>query len=137
MNNPSNLPTPYKVSVEELLSIHEETSQKCLEVMRRKNSDYTGGDSVDDPFANFNMSSAFGIDPVMGVLLRIGDKMRRIQSFASDGALRVSGETVNDACEDIVNYAILIKAMLVERTRNAATTTVDTVADDSCWYPPK
>jgi hypothetical protein len=117
MSSHSTRTTSDKVSVEELLQIHEETSQKCREVMRRKNSDYTGGDSVDDPFANFNMSSAFGIDPVIGILLRIGDKMRRIQSFAADGALRVSGETVNDACEDIVNYAILIKAMFVERAR--------------------
>lgn len=109
-----------KIGVAELLDIHQKTTDICREVMRKKNSDYTGGTSVDDPFANFNMSTAFGIDPILGILLRIGDKMRRIQSFANDGGLRVTGETVHDACEDIVNYAILIKAMCIERAREAA-----------------
>lgn len=109
-----------KMTVAELLELHEETTDKCRAIMRKKNSDYTGGSGVDDPFANFNMSSSFGIDPILGILLRVGDKMRRIQSFANDGGLRVTGETVFDACEDIVNYAILIKAMCVERARLAA-----------------
>ena len=99
------------MNTEELLALHEDTSAKCREIMRRKNNDYTGGQGVDDPFANFNMSSAFGVHPALGVVLRIGDKLQRIRSFANDGALQVSGETIDDACEDIVNYAIIIKGI--------------------------
>jgi hypothetical protein len=128
-----------KMTVAELLDVHEETTKKCREVMRQKNSDYTGGSGVDDPFANFNMSSSFGIDPIVGILLRIGDKMRRIQSFANDGGLRVTGETVHDACEDIVNYAILIKGMCIERSREAASrvTYGDTVVVNPLSKPAK
>lgn len=99
------------MNTEELLALHEDTSAKCRDIMRRKNNDYTGGQGTDDPFANFNMSSAFGVHPALGVVLRIGDKLQRIRSFANDGALQVSGETIDDACEDIVNYAIIIKGI--------------------------
>lgn len=125
MNTLNKTPRTGKVGVAELLEIHERTSEICRAVMRQKNSDYTGGTSKDDPFANFNMSSAFGVPPIIGILLRIGDKMRRIQSFANDGTLRVAGESVFDACEDIVNYAILIKAMCVEQSREAGRMTAD------------
>jgi hypothetical protein len=42
------------------------------------------------------------------------DKIQRIQSFTNDRKLEVPNESVYDACEDIINYAILAKAMLTE-----------------------
>lgn len=98
----------------ELKKIHEDTCQKCLDVMVKKNSDYTGGTTSKDVFANFRSADVLGIHPVQGVLLRIMDKIQRIRSFTNDGSLKVESETVYDACEDIVNYAILAKAMLIE-----------------------
>tara|TARA_R100001377_G_scaffold54070_1_gene31860 strand:- start:459 stop:848 length:390 start_codon:yes stop_codon:yes gene_type:complete len=82
--------------------------------MEQKNSDYTGGKSSTDPFANFNASSILDIHPVQGLLLRVIDKIQRIRSFTNDKELKVSNESVEDACDDIVNYAILAKAMLME-----------------------
>jgi|TARA_B110000305_G_scaffold96690_1_gene109024 hypothetical protein len=82
--------------------------------MEQKNSDYTGGKSSTDPFANFNASSILGIHPVQGLLLRVIDKIQRIRSFTNDKELKVANESVEDACDDIVNYAILAKAMLME-----------------------
>ena len=83
--------------------------------MRQKNNDYTGGEKATDPFANFNAASVLGIDPVQGLLLRVIDKIQRIRSFTNDKELKVSNESVEDACDDIVNYAILAKAMLMEQ----------------------
>jgi hypothetical protein len=114
-------PKSHKITTEELLALHQATSAECYSTMKAKNSDYTGGSGVDDPFANFNMAAAMGVDPVIGILLRMGDKMQRIRSFVNDGGLKVKNETVYDACEDIVNYAILIKAMCVEKAREVAT----------------
>ena len=121
------------MNTEDLLTLHQETSAKCLAIMRRKNSDYTGGQGVDDPFANFNMASAFGIHPALGVVLRIGDKLQRIRSFANDGALQVTGETIDDACEDIVNYAIILKAMF---RAQAAQYSSSVLADNDEWSEP-
>ncbi|MDB4755103.1 DUF1599 domain-containing protein [Akkermansiaceae bacterium] len=98
----------------ELLQLHDDTCNACKEIMKQKNSDYTGGKSSTDPFANFNASSILDIHPVQGLLLRVIDKIQRIRSFTNDKELKVTNESVEDACDDIVNYAILAKAMLME-----------------------
>ena len=72
----------------ELLQLHDDTCNACKAIMKQKNSDYTGGKGATDVFANFNASN--------------------------DKELSVPNETVEDACDDIVNYAILAKAMLME-----------------------
>lgn len=85
--------------------------------MAKKNSDYTGGSQATDIFANFNSSKILNIHPVQGLLLRLIDKVQRIRSFTNDKKLSVPDESVDDACEDIVNYAILAKAMLIEERK--------------------
>ena len=102
------------MTTEDLLELHEETCDKCRVIMQKKNSDYTGGSGATDPFANFNASKILDIHPVQGLLLRVIDKIKRIYSFTNDSELSVPNETVEDACDDIVNYAILAKAMLLE-----------------------
>ena len=100
--------TPY----DRLIITHHETCKTCLDILQKKNADYCGGSG--DPYANFRMSEMFGVHPARGILLRMGDKMQRIQSFVHTGTLAVKEESVFDACEDIVNYAILLKGMLSE-----------------------
>lgn len=95
---------------QELFDLHRETCASCLETMMQKNADYCGGTS--DPFANFKVTEIFGIHPVIGILLRLTDKLQRIRSFVANGTCAVKTESVEDACDDIVNYAILIKAIL-------------------------
>ena len=90
------------MTAKELLQLHDETCKTCRVIMEKKNSDYTGGRGATDPFANFNASKILNIHPVQGLLLRVIDKIQRIRSF------------VEDACDDIVNYAILAKAMLMQ-----------------------
>ena len=82
--------------------------------MEAKNNDYAGGKDASDPFANFKMAASIGVHPVTGLLLRMMDKVQRIRTFTADGGLAVSGESVDDACDDIVNYAILCKGLLRE-----------------------
>jgi hypothetical protein len=103
------------MTTEELLELHEKTCETCRDIMRQKNNHYTGGKTSQDPFANFNAASVLGIDPVQGLLLRVIDKIQRIRSFTNDKELKVANESVEDACDDIVNYAILAKAMLKEQ----------------------
>ena len=105
------------MNTEQLLNLHDETCSKCKEIMKKKNSGYTGGKNATDVFANFNSSVILDIHPVQGLLLRLIDKIQRIRSFTNDKQLQVSNESVEDACEDIVNYAILAKAMLIEERK--------------------
>jgi len=101
---------------DQLLDLHKDTCERCREVMKRKNRDYAG-ESGGDPFANFRTAEAFGVDPAKGILIRMLDKMRRVQSFVERGDLNVKGEPVEDACDDLVNYAILLKGELSDRDR--------------------
>lgn len=103
------------MNIKQLEKLHKETSQKCLEIMLKKNSDYTGGEKSEDIFANFRTSEILGVNPVIGIMLRVMDKIQRIRSFTEDGQLKVQEESVDDACEDVVNYMILAKAMLKEQ----------------------
>jgi hypothetical protein len=97
---------------EQLFQLHQSTCGQALETMKRKNHDYTAGSS---PFANFNGSSFLGIDPIIGILMRIMDKFMRIRTFVQVGTLLVKGESVDDAIEDSINYLILAKGMIIER----------------------
>ena len=106
-----------EMTSKELLKLHDETCKTCRVIMEKKNSDYTGGRGATDPFANFNASKILNIHPVQGLLLRVIDKIQRIRSFTNDRKLSVPNETVEDACDDIVNYAILAKAMLMEERK--------------------
>ena len=102
------------MTITQLLELHDETCNKCKEIMGKKNSDYTGGKKAKDIFANFKASKVLDVHPVKGILMRMMDKIQRIQSFTNDNELQVPNESVYDACEDIINYAILAKAMLKE-----------------------
>lgn len=99
---------------EQLFALHDATTKKCKAIMEAKNNDYSGGEKAEDALANFKQSRSLGLHPVMGLLLRMQDKMMRVRSFVSDGKLKVSGESVEDAFDDMINYAILGKALLIE-----------------------
>lgn len=101
-----------KHTVGQLLELHQETCDGCRATMTAKNADYCGGSG--DPYANFRITEVFGIHPVMGVVIRITDKLQRIRAFVTNGELAVKTESFVDACDDIVNYAILIKGLLLE-----------------------
>lgn len=106
----------YSMPLEELLQIHENTCASGRATMINKNFDYTNGSA--GVFDNFKGATYLGIHPVMGIMLRVQDKMKRIQTFVSQGKLAVEGEGVFDAIEDTINYMILIKGIIVEEEKN-------------------
>jgi hypothetical protein len=73
--------------------------------------------SCDNPFANFDGSSEFGIDPLLGLSLRMQDKFQRIKSFCRDGELAVNekGDTVRDIYRDLIGYSLIALGMLERR----------------------
>ena len=89
----------------------KELYEKARSIMEAKNHDYRGGSG--DPYSNFRGSIIYGIDPVIGVLLRIQDKTKRIETFAKKGDLLVKGESIDDALIDIINYCALIRGIIM------------------------
>lgn len=97
---------------ERLLKNHEILTDKARAIMSKKNHDYTGGSG--DPYANFRMSEAMGVHPALGLLIRVGDKMQRVRTFAERGELQVDGEGLEDAVIDVINYMVLVYSLLTE-----------------------
>lgn len=94
----------------QLLNLHKDLCDSAKKIMESKNHDYSGASG--DPFANFRGSDYLGVDPIIGILLRVQDKMQRIKTFTSKGTLKVQNEGVRDAIEDVINYMILIYGMI-------------------------
>jgi hypothetical protein len=68
----------------------------------RKQQDYGSGS---DPFANVRASTDWGIPPYVGALVRLNDKVKRLQAFARKGSL--ANESAEDSMRDIAVYAVI------------------------------
>ena len=70
-----------------------------LELFKRKNSDYG------DAFASYG---------VIGVLVRMGDKILRAQSITNSSIALVNSETLRDTLIDLHNYSAMAIMLLDE-----------------------
>lgn len=100
---------------QEYFEFAEQFFGECIEISRKKNADYTGGN--DDPFSNFKAVEVLGISTESGFLTRMMDKMKRIASFAENGELQVKDESVLDTLNDLANYCALF-AGYIKSTKN-------------------
>lgn len=64
-----------------------------------------------DPFANVRASEEWGMAPWIGAMVRLNDKVRRLQMFAQRGDL--ANESAEDSMLDIAVYALI--ALLLYR----------------------
>ena len=83
-----------------------------IQVLKDKNNDYTAGSS--SAFANFDASRDYGVPPLVGLCVRMGDKVKRVQTFCKNKTLAVEGEYVQDAFKDIIGYCTIALAMTEE-----------------------
>lgn len=81
--------------IEQMREVHRE----LLALFFKKNIDY--GDS----FAEYG--------PV-GVLIRLGDKIKRLASVSDRGVTLVDNETLRDTAIDLANYAVMLVMLLDE-----------------------
>ncbi len=95
--------------------------EDILNFTANKNSDYTGGKTCSNPFENFDGSLEFGIDPLVGLSLRMQDKFQRLKAFSKDGKLSVEdkGDTVCDIYRDLIGYSLIALGM-IERNKESA-----------------
>ena len=72
------------------------------DMRRAKGHDYSGtGDTLDN-------LREFG---TLGVVVRIGDKFKRLKHFWLQGTLEVAEEKIDDTIDDLINYALYLKIM--------------------------
>jgi beta-glucosidase/6-phospho-beta-glucosidase/beta-galactosidase len=78
----------------------ETVQQKALDMFKKKNKDYG------DAFAKFG---------VIGILMRIEDKIQRSLSITKNGVNMVDDEGIRDTLMDLHNYAAMGVMLLDEK----------------------
>lgn len=89
--------------------------QRIADLHDKKQEDY-GAEG--DPFANIRASENWGIPAWVGALVRLNDKVHRLQQFALKGEL--ANESAVDSMEDIAVYALIAKILYQEESREQA-----------------
>jgi hypothetical protein len=79
------------------------------ELHDKKQGDYGRGE---DPFANVRASELWGIDGWIGAMVRLSDKVGRLQSLARKGYL--NNEAAVDSFMDIAVYALIARVLYEE-----------------------
>lgn len=80
----------------------EAVVKEVLDMHRRKGADYG---TKDDFFANVSASANWGIEPWVGAMMRVSDKVARLQSAAKGSTLQNEG--IEDSLLDIATYSII------------------------------
>ena len=88
--------------IEQMVSVQT----TALELFKKKNTDYG------DAFAEFG---------VIGVLMRIEDKIKRSLSITKNGITLVDDEKIRDTLIDLHNYAAMAIMLLDEKEENIPT----------------
>lgn len=74
-----------------------------------------------DPFANVRAAEEWGISPWLGAMIRLTDKVRRLQSYATNGSL--ANEGVEDSLKDMAVYALIALILWREERKPSKTQT--------------
>lgn len=86
----------------------EEEYAKNVAISRVKNQDYA---NENDAFANFKACSSYGVDPKMGIIVRMTDKLVRVSNLLNKEA-KVKDESIGDTLSDLANYAMILKLFI-------------------------
>lgn len=98
---------------EDYLTNAEDNYARAIKIMSAKSSDYA---QTYDPYANFRACEVLNVDLKRGILVRMMDKMVRINNLI-DREAKVKDESVEDACLDLMNYANVILMKLQSERR--------------------
>ena len=79
------------------------------DMRRDKGHDYSG---TVDTLDNLREFGSFG------VLVRIGDKFKRLKHFYKQGELKVKDEKILDTMDDLINYALYLKIMYLQENKD-------------------
>jgi hypothetical protein len=96
----------------------DETALSILDNMQTvyeaKDSDYS---ATGLPMGNLRKCEDAGIDAWRGCLVRIGDKMSRLENFLKEKEYLVISEKAEDTVIDLANYALLMSCLIEEIKR--------------------
>jgi hypothetical protein len=94
--------------VSEFIDQLKENAAEDIEMIRKKNSDYSANK---DPFHNFTSVETAGlVDTETAIAVRMNDKMQRVMSILGKDEREIQEETLHDTLSDLRNYANILQA---------------------------
>ena len=96
----------------DFLTHHKEFCDKMIAIVGAKNHDYSGNE--ENALYNFLAADRFTTAEI-GLLVRMTDKMSRVESFVKHGVYLVDDEKVEDTLLDLANYAAIMAAVVKEK----------------------
>lgn len=100
---------------------------------RAKAAGYSGSDNP-DTWANFREATAWGLTPLQGCLVRLGDKYRRLQNLMRNPENDQVGESFKDTAMDLSAYSKIAICLFEEE--GVAKLTVDSLWSAPAVYDP-
>lgn len=100
----------YPSTTDELLRYGGHFFSECLKIAEERNKRYAGSY---DPFKNFRLGGDYGI------AIRMTDKVSRLLTLLHpSNTTDDGGESIEDTCLDLANYAMLLSAMRANERGN-------------------
>jgi hypothetical protein len=99
----------YYVAPKPLSQMHQslrKTFDTCFDTSLAKSNDYSKGENT---YRNFESSVRIGISVQKGILLRLQDKMIRLENLLESDTPKVA-ESIEDTIMDAINYLAILKA---------------------------
>ena len=99
------------IKQDELIKVAEQTFNNCIDILKRKNTDYCG---TEDAYHNFKCYSRLGLNVTVeeGILTRMIDKFSRLINLTYNSA-KVTDEQIEDTIDDLINYAVILKCWIL------------------------
>jgi len=90
-----------------------------IQLIKRKNADYTGGT---DPFANFLLAEKMGVTSAeKALMVRMCDKVARLATLIDKDA-QVKDESFQDTALDLCNYCAILSQLRKDRRNEIRST---------------
>ena len=74
---------------------------------QRKSAGYSGADNP-DPWANFRRAERIGVPASTGALVRLLDKVSRVETLVASPQSEQVGESIEDTLIDLAAYSLIV-----------------------------
>lgn len=106
---------------EDFLAFFDTTVSDCLELLKKKNSDYSGNNL--DFLHNFK-NGIHNVSPSNAVMVRLSDKINRLSNLMKDYCvIECPDEKIEDTIKDAINYLIILLALEKEKSDEVVSNT--------------
>lgn len=101
------------MKIDEYLKLADRIYKECRELSVNKGHDYS---LEEDTLRNLKACEKLGISPAeTGIIIRLMDKIMRMDNFSKSGILKVKDESIEDTVKDAHNYVNLWYAVVKEK----------------------